>query len=110
MKVIPIRSSRARTAAPSLFGPPASSAFTPSDSTHHPSAASSAARKSATNAPSGEILRARDLLRDLLLREDEANEEESVALVGHVYEGLDEICSHLDSLAGLQMMFEAWSG
>ena len=55
---------------------------------------------------SAEILRARDLLRDILLREDET---EAVVLVGKVSSDLNEIVCTLDNLAGLQKMFELWS-
>lgn len=59
---------------------------------------------------SAEIQRARDILRDVLLRDDECDEESDVPLIGQVSDGLNEIISTLDSLAGLQQMFEAWSG
>ena len=55
--------------------------------------------------PSAEILRVRDLLRDVLLRDDDG----SLVLVGQVGAGLNEICMTLDSLAGQQQMFEAWN-
>lgn len=81
------------------------------DSTTSPSAAGPVARESATRTASAEILRARDLLRDLLLRDDdeELGNLDEPALAGQVSSGINEICSTLDSLAGLQMMFEAWS-
>jgi len=59
---------------------------------------------SATSA-SAEIQRARDILRDVLLREDETEE---IVLLGKVSQSLNEMACTLDSLAGLQMMFENW--
>jgi hypothetical protein len=56
---------------------------------------------------SAEIRRARDILRDVLLREDEIEE---AVLVGQVSTGLNEITCALDNLAGLQHLFEVWSG
>jgi hypothetical protein len=56
---------------------------------------------------SAEIRRARDILRDVLLRDDEGDE---VILTGQVSSGLNEIVCTLDSLAGLQHLFEVWSG
>jgi len=89
-----------------LSGPLASNSSTPKkDSGTRPSVASPVAKKSATSA-SDEILRARDLLRDVLLRDDESDE---LALIGQVSAGLNEIVCTLDSLAGLQRMFEVWS-
>jgi hypothetical protein len=68
------------------------------------------AAKSAPTSASAEILRACDVLRDVLLREDEDfSDDEPDALVGQVSAGLVEIIDRLQSLAGLQMMFEAWS-
>jgi len=52
------------------------------------------------------MLRAADLLRDVLLRDD-ATEE--LCLVGQVSAGISEIVDRLHSLAGLQMMFEGWN-
>jgi len=60
---------------------------------------------SATSA-SAEIQRARDLLRDLLLREDDADED---VFVGTVRDGLNEIICRLDNLAGTQTLFEVWN-
>jgi hypothetical protein len=89
-----------------LSGPRASNSTTPKrDSGTRPSAANPAVTRSATSA-SEEILRARDLLRDVLLRDDESDE---LALIGQVSAGLNEIVCTLDSLAGLQRMFEVWS-
>jgi len=56
---------------------------------------------------SAEIRRARDILRDVLLRDDEGDD---AALTGQVSTGLNEITCQLDNLAGLQHLFEAWSG
>jgi hypothetical protein len=56
---------------------------------------------------SAEIRRARDLLRDVLLRDDD--EGDGVALIGEVSTGLNEIVCTLDNLAGLQHLFEVWS-
>ena len=98
---------RARVAAPTLFGPQASSAsFTRRDSRIPPSAVSPAAPNARTATASAEIQRARDLLRDLLLRDDETDD---LALVSQVSSGLNEIVVTLDSLAGLQKMFEVWA-
>ena len=55
--------------------------------------------------PSAEILRARDLLRDVLMLDDDG----SLMLVGHVGASLNEVCMTLDNLAGLQHMFEVWN-
>jgi len=107
MPILPTRLSRAQTADRNSCGPEASSGFSPPrDSTTSRSAASPAARKSAPNTASAEILRARDLLRDVLLREDETEE---TVLVGKVSNGLNEIIARLDNLAGLQQLFEVWS-
>lgn len=59
---------------------------------------------------SAEILRACDVLRAVLLRDDEelADSEPDV-LIGQVSAGITEIIDRLQSLAGLQMMFEAWN-
>ena len=59
----------------------------------------------APQSASAEIRRARDLLRDILLREDETEE---TVLVGKVSERLNEIVLDLDNLAGLQDVFDAW--
>ena len=110
MAVTPIRRFGARSAGPTLFGPQASRSTSPqNDSSTDRSAANPVAPKSAStaSAASAEILRARDLLRDILLREDET---EDVVLVGQVSTGLNEIICILDNLAGLQQLFEAWSG
>ena len=56
--------------------------------------------------PSADIARARDLLREILLRDENHPEDENGALVGTVSSALDEIQKRLDSLAGLQTMFE----
>jgi len=107
MAVSPIKRLPARTAGPTLFGPQTSSVSSPrSDSSTGRSAASHAAPKSEPSTASAEILRARDLLRDILLREDEIEE---VVLVGQVSIGLNEIVCTLDNLAGLQHLFEVWS-
>lgn len=53
--------------------------------------------------PSADIARARDVLRALLLRYENS---ESVELVGTVKDSIEEIANRLDSLAGLQTMFE----
>lgn len=103
-----IKLSLAPNAAQTLSGQPRSSAsIGRRDCTIPPSAESPVASRiaSATSA-SAEILRVRDLLRDLLLREDET--EESV-LMDEVSNGLNEIVCRLDHLGGLQMMFENWS-
>jgi hypothetical protein len=60
-----------------------------------------------SHSASAEIRRARDILRDVLLREDEIEE---TVLVGQVSTGLNEITCQLDNLAGLQHLFEVWSG
>src|SRR5579864_254039 len=94
------------TAGSRLSGPRASnSSSPPKASATRPNVANPVATKSATSA-SDEILRARDLLRDVLLRDDESDE---LALIGQVSAGLNEIVCTLDSLAGLQRMFEVWS-
>lgn len=95
------------SAAPTSPGPRTSSATSGRrDSVTRPSAASPVAPKSETGSASAEILRARDLLRDVLLREDET---ENIVLVGQVSTGLNEIVCTLDNLAGLQHLFEVWS-
>lgn len=75
------------------------------DSVTDRSAAVPVAPKSASPA-SAEIRRARDLLRDILLREDETEE---VVLIGQVSTGLNEMVCSLDNLAALQQLFEVWS-
>jgi hypothetical protein len=108
MAVYPIKRLPARTAGPTLFGPQTSSvSLLKNDLSTGRSAAKSAAQKSEPSTASTEILRARDLLRDLLLREDET---EDAVLVGQVSSGLNEIVCTLDNLAGLQHLFEVWSG
>jgi len=100
---IQTRLSLVQTVDPISSGRAESSSFSKSaDSVTRPSAASSVARR---NASSAEILRARDILRDVLLREDETEE---IVLLGKVSEGLNQMLGELDSLAGLQMMFESW--
>lgn len=95
------------TVASPSSGRPASSAFTTrGGSGTSPNAARYAGQKGAALAASDEIRRARDILRDVLLRDDESDE---LALVGQVSSGLNEIICTLDSLAGLQMLFENWS-
>ena len=112
MAVTPIRRFGARSAGPTLFGPQASNSISPkNDSSTARSAANPVAPKSATKGTaSAEILRARDLLRDVLLRDDETDgEAENAALVGEVSSRLNEIVCALDNLAGLQHLFEVWS-
>ena len=94
------------TAARILSGPQASSVSLPNgDSRIRPSAARPAA-KGVNASASAELLRAADLLREVLLRDDESEE---VALLGQVSAGVNEIVDRLQALAGLQMMFEGWS-
>jgi len=93
----------ASTAAQISPGPQTNRLTTPSsDSSIRQNDAESAGRK---NAASAEIQRARDILRDVLLREDETEE---IVLLGKVSQSLNEMACTLDSLAGLQMMFENW--
>jgi hypothetical protein len=59
---------------------------------------------------SSELLRACDILRDVLLRDDEElTDGKPDVLIGQVSAGVQEIVTRLQSLAGLQMMFEAWN-
>jgi hypothetical protein len=99
--------SSASTAGPTLFGPQASRLSTPKrDSETCPNAASSAAKpKSASE----EILRAADLLRGVLLRDDAEEDEAGPALLGQVSAEISEIVERLQSLAGSQMIFEGWN-
>jgi len=96
------------TASDPLRGPRESRNFIGSkDSPTRPSAANPADRSAR---PSAEILRACDILRDVLLRDDEefSDDERESAIVGQVSAGVLEIVDRLHSLAGLQMMFEGW--
>lgn len=69
----------------------------------------SAARPVGTNA-SSEILRACDILRAVLLRDDEDfADDEPDALIDKVRNGIAEVVERLQSLAGDQMLFEAWN-
>jgi len=103
-----IKLSLAPTVAPTSPGRPASSSsIARRDCATRPSTAPTAARKSASStSASVEIQRARDLLRDVLLREDETDE---ILFVDAVREGLNEIANRLDSLAGIQTLFEVWN-
>lgn len=95
--------SSVRIAAPTLFGPPASSASLPkSISPISPSAASHAEPRPSDIA-SVEIRRARAILELLLLREDVAD---SAMLADEVCDGIDRACRTLDYLAGKQSQFE----
>ena len=104
-----IKLSLAPTVAPTSLGPSASSSsIARKDCATLPSAAPPAAPRSASSASaSAEIQRACDLLRDLLLREDEADED--MVFVGEVRDGLNEIVCRLNDLAGLQTLFEVWN-
>jgi hypothetical protein len=65
---------------------------------------------SAAPSASSEILRACDVLRAVLLRNDEElSDTEPDPVVGQVADGISEIIDRLQSYAGLQMMFEAWN-
>ncbi len=104
-----IKLSLAPTADEISSGPRPSSVSTGRrDCDSRPSAASPAAKPSETSAhsASAEILRARDLLRDVLLREDITDE---TVLLGEVSAGLNEMVEQLDRLAGLQTIFESWN-
>jgi hypothetical protein len=99
-----IKPSRASNVGPTLFGPQTSSAITPrSVSATLPSAANPVAPKSAT--ASADLLRARHLLREVLIREDVTEEE---LLLDEVRDGLDQVCRILEYLAGQQQLFEFW--
>lgn len=90
------------------FGPRASSVSSPSaDCRTRPSVASPVGTPSAPNA-SAEILRAADVLRSVLLWDDDEENQEQI-LVGQVSAEVSQIVDRLQSLAGLQMMFEGWN-
>lgn len=57
--------------------------------------------------PSAEILRACDLLREVICHNEEDGEGQPVA--GHVVDGVNEIVDTLQALVGLQMMWETWN-
>jgi hypothetical protein len=87
-----------------LFGPEANRNSLPQNvSPTRPNAASSAA--SATGTISADLLRARWLLHDVLMREDVTEE---VLLLDEVRDGLDQVCRTLEHLAGQQHLFEFW--
>lgn len=108
MAVIPIKRSCARSAGPTLFGPQANSSSSPrTDSATGPNVASPVApRNPATGTASADLLRARFLLCDVLIREDVTEE---VLLLDEVRDGIDQVCRLLEHLAGQQQMFEFWS-
>lgn len=106
MRSSPTKRSRAPSAAPTLFGAQASNAFLPRSTSPTSRGAAQPAAPSAS-APSAEITRARDILRDILLREDSIEE---VLLLSEVRNQLDYIGRMLDSLAGKQLLFELWIG
>ena len=96
--------SRAPNVSPTLFGPPASSAFLPKKDLPIPPSAAKPVATSAS-APSYDIERAQFLLRDVLVREDSTEE---VLLMDEVRDGLDQACRLLAHLRGKQLLFEFW--
>jgi hypothetical protein len=104
MRGLKTKRSNARIADPTLFGPRASSNFSPPRvSTTNPNGAPLAAPN--TSAPSADIRRVRKLLAEMVLAED-CND--FAALADEVYDGLDRVCRTLDYLADKQYNHEFW--